>query len=785
MKLCLRLLVPSVVCVVLVAAVAVRAQTDDGPNESAQGRAKQKAADIPLSDRFRELDKNSDAKLTRDELGVGLFEFLNANGDDAVTLDEAREVIREKGDDALRKVARNSPPPTTPAAPAPASPSKGDAREATSPRDESLREGPQRLTPGDHGIGRRLPDLKFTDINERSFSLSDLREKRAVVIAFTNTTCPLCKKYAPTLASLEKQFAERQVAFVFVNATSNEKPDAIRAAIQSHGWSGSYVQDSDGAIARALGATHTTDAFVIDARRTLVYRGAVDDQYGFGYSKETPRAKYLTAALDAALANDRPEIAATSAPGCPLELAPAKGDSAKQAASTSGPTYHNRISRIVQNNCLTCHREGGVAPFSLATFEEVSAQSGSIRRAVEKGIMPPWFAATTKGQVSPFANDCSLAEADKTDLLAWLNAGKPVGDPEEAPVPRLFASEWQIGKPDHVVQLPAPIAVKATGIMPYQNVIVEAGLTEDKYLKAIEIRPTAREVVHHVLVFVLPPAKRGESSNGAEGDGDEDETTGFFAAYAPGYDALRFNDGCGKLLPAGSRLKFQIHYTPNGTATTDQSMLGMIFLDKRPEHLVNVTGVAQPRLAIPPGADNHEVVATRPVPSDATIVAFFPHMHLRGKAFRYEAILPNGETQVLLDIPRYDFNWQLSYRLAEPITLPGGSTIKATAWFDNSTKNPANPDATRTVRWGPQTYDEMMIGYIEYYMDDGVIGRGGKLLGSASAFDFEALFKRLDKNNDDKLTNDELPASFRDRLLQLDKNGDGDISREEIRRLKR
>ena len=265
MKRFLRLLVPSVVCVVLVAAVAVRAQTNDGPNDSTKGRDKQKAADIPLADRFRELDKNSDAKLTREELGVGLFEFLNANSDDAVTLDEAREVIRVKGADALRKVARTTPPPAAPpVAPTTTSPPKSDAKPVASKSDESLREGPQRLTPGDHGIGRRLPDLKFTDIDGRSFSLSDLREKRAVVIAFTNTTCPLCKKYAPTLASLEKQFADRLVAFVFVNPTSNEKPEALRAAIQSHGWNGSYVQDTDGAIARALGATHTTDAFVID-----------------------------------------------------------------------------------------------------------------------------------------------------------------------------------------------------------------------------------------------------------------------------------------------------------------------------------------------------------------------------------------------------------------------------------------------------------------------------------------------------------------------------------------
>ena len=770
-----RLLMTGLLCItaVVVTVVVVRAQSADGTGV----KAKKKSGDIPLADRFRELDKNNDSKLTREELGPGLFEFLNANGDESVTLEEAREVIRDKGSEALRKAAQRTSAPTAAALPA-----KDDMKQEVSPKQDSLRVGPQRLTAGEHGIGRRLPDLQFTDINRRAFSLSDLADRRVVVIAFTNTSCPLCKKYAPTLAAIEKQFRDQQVTFVFVNPTASEQPEAIRAAIQSHGLAGSYVQDTDGAIARALGATHTTDVFVVDAKRTLVYRGAVDDQYGFGYAKEIPQTEYLIAAIEAVLANGRPDVAATSAPGCPLELAPAD-----KSTATTGITYHNRIARILQNNCQACHREGGVAPFTLGSYEEVAAQSGSIRRAVEQGIMPPWFAAApAKGQVSPFANDCSLAETDKTDLLTWLNGGKPVGDPQEAPVPRVFASDWQIGQPDHIVQLPSPLAVRASGTMPYQNVIVETGLTGDKYVKAIEVRPTARDVVHHVLVFVIPPAKRGET-NGAttEGDGEEDETTGFFAAYAPGYDALRFNDGCGKMLPAGSRLKFQIHYTPNGTATQDQSMIGLIFLDERPEHLMNVTGIAQPRLAIPPGANNHEVIATRNVPNDATIVAFFPHMHLRGKAFRYEAVLPNGQTQVLLDIPRYDFNWQLSYRLAEPITLPGGSTIRATAWYDNSTQNPANPDATRTVRWGPQTYDEMMIGYVEYYMDDGVIGRSGRLLGPASGFDFEAFFKRLDKNNDDRLTNDELPRVGRDRLLQLDANGDGDISREEIRRLKR
>ena len=787
MRLSQKLLTGGLVCSALaVTALIVRAQTGDTATK------KSGAAVFSLADRFKELDKNSDDKLSREELSPALFEFLNANGDDSVSLDEAREILREKGLDSLQKNAKQqsakrggSGVETQP----------GEKKPEAAVADESLRQGPQRITPGDHDVGRMIPDLKLTDIDGRTFKLSDLKDAQAMVIAFTNTSCPICKKYAPTLASLEKQFSAKQLAFVFVNPTASDKLDDIRAAIKTHGFAGHYVRDNDGAVAFALGATHTTDSIVLDAKRTVIYRGAVDDQYGFGYSKEAPRATYLIKAIEAAIANERPNVEATSAPGCPLDFAdrrlgaPVREESKDGTGKSAHPTvtYHNRISRIVQDHCLACHRDGGVAPFSLSTFEEVAGQSGSIRRVVEKGIMPPWFAARpTKGEVSPFANDCSLAESEKSDLLAWLNGGKPVGDPQDAPIPRSFASGWQIGKPDHIVQLPSPISVKATGTMPYQNVIVESGLTETKYVKALEVKTTAREVVHHVLVFVLPPAKRSDEATGkSEGDGEEDETTGFFAAYAPGYDALHFNDGFGKVLPAGARLKFQIHYTPNGTATTDQSMIGMIFADERPEHLVSVRGISQPRFAIPPGADNYEVVANQPVPNDATILAFFPHMHLRGKAFKYEAILPNGETQVLLDIPRYDFNWQMSYRLAEPLKLPAGSTIRATAWYDNSDKNPANPDSTRTVRWGPQTYDEMMIGYVEYHMRSDQLQRSGPLLGLAASFDFEALFKRLDKNNDGLLKDDEFPTRGRDRLLQLDKNGDGAISQEEMRRLKR
>jgi hypothetical protein len=217
--------------------------------------------------------------------------------------------------------------------------------------------------------------------------------------------------------------------------------------------------------------------------------------------------------------------------------------------------------------------------------------------------------------------------------------------------------------------------------------------------------------VHHVLVFVQEPGKAGFAGEG-------DERDGFFAAYVPGNSHALYPDGFAKKLPAGARLRFQIHYTPNGTATQDQMRLGFVFSAGPPEHVIRVAGIANHRLSIPPGANHHPATAVLPVPADVKLLAFTPHMHLRGAAFRYEAILPDGTIRTLLDVPRYDFNWQLSYRYAEPQSLPRGSQIRATGWFDNSTDNPANPDPAKTVRWGQQTFDEMMLGYVEYYVPD-------------------------------------------------------------------
>ncbi len=668
------------------------------------------AADAPqrspgLENIFQWLDKDGDGKITREEAGnPEWFSRLDRNGDGVITPDELRTVAGRLGGARAGGIVGGFQ----------SLPGQPESSPSTA-AEESPRQGPKAVKPADAGVGRLVPDVKFTDIHGKTGKLSDFKSARALVIAFTSTSCPVTKKYAPSLARLEKEFAAKGVKFLFVNPIASDAPAGLRADIKEHGFTGPYIHDKNGVLARALGAQTTAEMFVLDAARTLVFRGAVDDQYGLGYALDAPRRNYLKDALVAVLAGQAPRIAATLAPGCALDVKPA-------ATLTKDINYHNRISRILQQNCLECHHAGGVAPFSLETYEDVKSHAGMMSKQVNRAAMPPWFAAPTPdGAHTPWINDRSLAAQDKADLLAWLASDKPVGKPADAPLARVFPTDWQIGKPDLVVQLPRAVPIKAEGVMPYQFLTVETTLSEDKWVQAFEVRPTAREVVHHVIIKVREKGTILPAGRGGEG---ADEREGFFAAYVPGNSYSIFREGFAKKLAAGATVIFQIHYTPNGQATTDRLQLGLVFAKEPPRHTLHVAGIANPLLRIPPGAPDHREMASVTLPYDTTVLGFMPHMHLRGKAARYEATLPDGTKKLLLDVPRYDFNWQLQYQLAEPLTLPRGTTITFSAWFDNSANNPANPDPSKLVHWGPQTYDEMHLGYIEYYVANTEFTRG-------------------------------------------------------------
>ncbi len=730
-----------------------------------------------LMQRFNQLDTDGNGQLTRNELRQSaIFDRLDLNQDNEITEQEA---VKANAAGALRGIV-DFPEQE---APVPAFDVNDSEPSAIAP-SLPVRQGPKRVAPGDHGIGRFLADFAFSDLGGKSHRLSDFSMRRSVVLAMTSTSCPISKKYLPTLAELAREFEARGVQFILVNSQSVDNLDEMHAAQQVLGSNALYVFDKDGSFAKAIGSQTTTDVIVIDAARTVIYHGAIDDQYGFGYSIDAPWSKYLANALNAMLTDQPLSVAATLAPGCALDI-----DEMPNEVANS--TYHQQISRLVQRHCVDCHREDGVGPFRLDTYEDVVAHAPMISQVIEPGVMPPWFAAPAEaGQASPWANDRSLSQREKNELIEWMASDHPAGDPKDSPLAKRYSGEWMIGTPDLIIQLPRPIEIKAQGTMPYQFVTAETTLTEDRWVQGYEIIPTDRSVVHHVIVNVHAKGA-GRILDREEGIG------GYWAAYVPGNTHQVYPDGFARKLKAGATVSFQIHYTPNGSATQDQLRMGLIFAKEPPKYVIETIPLADRNLQIPPGEANHVEFMSRRVPTDLNVLAYMAHMHVRGKSFKYELTSANGKTETLLDIPRYDFNWQLRYDYAQPRWIPAGSTMKVTAVFDNSDSNPANPDPTKTVGWGPQTFDEMMIGYVEIYrpLDDlgdtadstTVHSADGRPNGDAakSRSVIGQIFQQLDRNGNGKVEGDEIPAARQQQIMRLDANNDGAISLDEAERLSR
>ena len=556
--------------------------------------------------------------------------------------------------------------------------------------------------------GERVADVRFTDVAGVPGVLSALAGKAGAVLVVRDAECPVSQRYAPRLAELEKAYGAKGFAFAYVDVTPHDRA-AAKADAAKYGLAGRTVLDADRRVVAALRATSSAEAFVIDRRGTLRYRGAVDDQYGIGWHKDAPTQRWLTDALDKVAADARVEVRSTDAPGCALPVE-------REAAGRARPvTYHNRISRIVQEKCESCHRAGGMAPMPLQSYKQVYDRRAVITYMTKSGRMPPWGAA--KG-VGSWANDVSLSERELADLQAWVKAGAPAGDPKDAPLPRRYVAGWNIGKPDAVVQIPDTFRIPAQGVVEYKYSYVKTDFAEDKWITAMEIRPTAAKAVHHVLVFLEEPGRK-EMNDKTRKPGEpapQGGIDGYFAATAPGATGVVFPAGLGKRLPKGAWLKFQIHYQPNGTEQVDQTQLGFQFADA-PVAEVQSRSAFTTRFEIPPHAPKHEVRATHVFRTGGTLLSLFPHMHLRGAAFRFELVKPDSTVEMLLDVPRFDFNWQSYYELKTPRHIEAGSRLRATAWYDNSKNNPFNPDPTKSVRFGEQTFEEMMIGYFDFVAD--------------------------------------------------------------------
>jgi peroxiredoxin len=557
---------------------------------------------------------------------------------------------------------------------------------------------------GKAAIGDIVKDIAAKDILGATFSLTQVDRDKVIVFAFLGVDCPLAKLYSPRLVELAGKYKSSGVVFIGVESNRQDSATEIAAFAREHDITFQILKDLRQTIADRLGATRTPQIVVLDRDRRIRYRGRIDDQFGFlptnrtaSYHKPNPERNDLQCAIDELLAGKPVSVSETLAAGCLIGRN-------REPAAHSSVTYAKDVAPILNKRCVACHRPQQIAPFALTSYDEVAGWADMIAEVTELNRMPPWDADPRYGS---FLNDARLSDEEKRVLADWATARAPQGDPKGLPEPPTFADEWMIPQPDEIIYLsPEPFNVPANGVVPYKVFVVDPGWKEDRWISAIELRPGNRSVVHHILVFALPadantfdPLRADES---------------YFAGFAPGLVPDQLPTGFARPFPAGSKLLFNVHYTPNGLPQQDRSYLGIKFADPRSVvREVTVSCAFNKTFQIPPGAFNQEVRSQYVFQRDSLLLSMIPHMHLRGKDFRYEATYPDGQREILLSVPHYDFDWQTAYRLREPKTMPRGTVINCVAHYDNSDANLNNPDPKAMVRWGGQTFDEMMTGFFE------------------------------------------------------------------------
>lgn len=624
-------------------------------------------------------------------------------------------------------------------------------------------------------IGLHIEDFRLRDSDRAEWALSDFRDKSIVVIAFLGTECPLAKLYGPRLSDLAEKFGGRGVAFLGVNSNCQDSQTEVAAYVRRHEIGFPVLKDPGHKVADQLKAVRTPEVFVLDRQRIVRYWGRIDDQYGVGYVREEPTEHDLRRAIEELLAGKPVSKPVAPSVGCHIGRS-------REPDESSEITYSNQIARILQKHCVECHRAGEIGPFQLTKYDEVAGWSETIAEVIRDQRMPPWHANPQHGS---FKNERLMTEAEKQLVYDWVAAGSPRGDEKLFPEPVEYVTGWRLSSPpDAVISMrDRAYTVAAQGTIEYQYFVVDPGFKEDKWVRAAEIIPGNRAVVHHAIVFFRAPESVAQQG------------LGWLTAYVPGQSTWELASHQARFVPAGSKFIFQMHYTPTGSPQEDLTKVGLIFADPAEvrEEFITLAAINH-EFEIPPHAKDFPVTASRSsFPPGAKLHAIAPHMHVRGRSFRVVAIDSSDadSRRVLLDVPNYDFNWQHAYALREPIPIRKNLRLDCTALFDNSKFNLVNPDPSVTVRWGDQTWQEMMIAFFDVAIPvdppNRTVRRTERRALTKDAEDraqraADELIARFDRDGDGAVQRKETPNAFATFAFnRFDANRDKTITRDEAR----
>jgi len=552
-------------------------------------------------------------------------------------------------------------------------------------------------------------DFSLLDTQGGIHSLRTRPGRAALVLVFLGTECPIANGYVPELNRQFTALHEADSGVEFFGVISDQT--ITRASASKHVTEFRFkfpvLFDASGELACALKPSHTPEAFVIDRDGKLAYRGRIDDLYADLGKKRTEPSRHDLAEAIAAVVASRPVATPRTEPvGCLYE--PARGKKENAAVM-----YTRDIAPILQANCVACHRDGEVAPFALACYADAAKRARQIVRVTQSRFMPPWKPEPEFGH---FLNERRLSERELTLMKDWADADAPEGDVADLPLPPQFTDGWQYGEPDLVVKMDEPFEVPAGGRDIFRNFVIPVELTEDKLVSLAEFRPGNRRVVHHALFFLdrSGAARKKDTADPGPGYGSFGGPgflpSGSIGGWAPGGAPQPLRDGMGRQFQKGSDLVLQIHYHPSGKVERDQSSIGIHFVKQKSQKAVIPITIIDRRLYFAPGSDRHAISGSYTLPVETTMVVVIPHMHLLGREAKATATLPDGTVEPLVRIKDWDFNWQDQYHLAQPRTFPKGTRLDYEAAYDNSEKNPLNPNSPpKEVTWGEETTDEMFL----------------------------------------------------------------------------